>query len=219
MSYFVNRLGKRYGRLLVIEQLTQHAPIKWKCQCDCGKIVTRHGSGIVKSATASCGCWRGEKIASAKTKHGQSLNPTTTYRAWTHLRQRCNNPNNHDYKHYGGRGIRVCERWLESFNNFLVDMGECPPGKSIERKDVNGHYEPGNCCWASQREQVNNLRRTHRIDWNGVTKTISQWAEALGQSRNLINGRLKKKWPVERALTEPVNWYRKPWRANRVSYA
>lgn len=219
MSYFVNRLGKRYGRLVVLKQVTKHAPIKWKCECDCGAIVIKRGSGLASGASQSCGCLHGEKIARARTKHGHAMRHPPEYRAWTHLRQRCDNPNDKDYQHYGGRGITVCPRWRESFNNFLADMGQCPTGHSIDRIDVNGNYEPTNCRWATQKEQTNNMRRNRRLEWRGSTKTISQWADTLGQPAKLISSRVKAGWPTERALTEPVNWYRKPWRANRTAYA
>lgn len=133
------------------------------------------------------------------------------------MRARCRNSTDHDFANYGGRGILVCARW-DNFVNFLADMGLRPAGRSLERKDVNGNYEPDNCRWATQKEQTNNTRRNHRLEFQGVTQNIAQWASAHGWSRSVIDNRLRMGWSLERTLTEPVNWYRKPWRANRTTY-
>lgn len=96
------------------------------------------------------------------------------------MRQRCTNPKNQDWEHYGGRGIRVCERW-ENFDNFLADMGKKPRGKSIDRRDTDGDYEPGNCLWATQREQCRNKRNNRVIEWRGQKRTMTEWAELSGR--------------------------------------
>lgn len=220
MSYFVNRIGQRYGRLMVLQQVTKHAPIKWECRCDCGKILIAIGKSMVEGATNSCGCLRAERISRSKTKHGHSLRATPEYRAWTHLRQRCTNPNEEYYANYGGRGITFCDRWRESFNNFLADMGPRPSRKhSIDRIDPNGNYEPGNCRWATPVQQANNTRRNIRLSFNGENKTVSEWARVIHLHASTIHTRISLGWPVDRILQEPVNWYRKPWRSNRTGYA
>lgn len=134
--------------------------------------------------------------------HGHTSNwqQSSTYQAWAAMRQRCGNPNTKHWKSYGGRGITICERW-ESFENFLADMGERPAGCSLDRKDNNGNYCKENCRWATQRQQMNNTRVNRLITFNGITQTVSQWAEALGVKQNTLLYRLRRGWSIERALT------------------
>jgi len=118
------------------------------------------------------------------------------------MRERCRNPKNKKFQHYGARGISVAARW-NSFENFLADMGEAPPGLTLERDDVNGNYEKDNCRWADQKTQQNNRRNNRRIEFRGETLTLSQWAERLGLKEATVRNRLDRAgWPVERALTQ-----------------
>lgn len=119
------------------------------------------------------------------------------------MRRRCSDPNYSNYRNYGARGITVCEAWGD-FSTFLADMGERPPGKSIDRIDTNGNYEPGNCRWSTQKEQMTNVRTNRRVTIDGETMTLMQWAERIGIGYWTVQSRLKYGWPVERALTEPV---------------
>jgi hypothetical protein len=112
---------------------------------------------------------------------------TKTYRAWVNMKSRCTNPSTRDYSKYGGRGIAICHRW-NVFDNFLADLGEMPLGYSLERIDVNGHYEPKNCKWIPWKEQYNNTRQTRLITCFGRTLTMAQWARATGIKRNTIEG-------------------------------
>jgi homospermidine synthase len=116
------------------------------------------------------------------------------------MRHRCNNMDAVGYQHYGGRGIKVCERW-NSFEKFLADMGERPAGHSIDRIDVNGNYEPDNCRWATAEAQRNNTRRSIFLTHNGETKTVRQWADALGMPYGKLRSRIKRGWTTERALS------------------
>ena len=115
------------------------------------------------------------------------------------MRTRCLNPQNQDYKDYGARGITVCERWMD-FANFHADMGERPAGLTIERIDVNGNYEPGNCRWADLTAQANNKRNNRTVEWNGVCKTLMQWSREIGIDRSKVRYRLDHGWPVEKAF-------------------
>lgn len=119
------------------------------------------------------------------------------------MRSRCHGLRHGAYKHYGARGITVCERWKD-FRNFLADMGECPAGKSIDRIDVNGNYEPQNCRWATSQEQNNNKRNSRLLEFNGRIQTLTQWANELGVPRDRIDSRLDRGWAVSKALLAPL---------------
>ena len=126
------------------------------------------------------------------------------YIAWANMIQRCTDPHATRFAEYGGRGVTVCERWM-MFDNFLADMGPKPgPEYSIERIDNAGNYEPGNCRWATIREQTRNRRSNVRIEFGGVTRVLTDWAAELGIDPGTLQSRLKRGWPVERALTMPT---------------
>jgi hypothetical protein len=148
------------------------------------------------------------RSSSGKTKERQ---------CWQHIRLRCCDPKRRDYRWYGGRGIRVCDRWLNSFEAFLADMGPAPsPEHSIDRINNDGNYEPGNCRWATRKEQWRNRSDNHRVAWNGEEKTIEEWAETLGIGYYALYSRLvKSNWPVELAFTTPVKSGQKVQPCNR----
>lgn len=135
-------------------------------------------------------------------KHG--LADTPIHKIWIDMRQRCENPNRHNYKHYGGRGIKVCERW-QVFENFLADMGNRPPGLTLERINTNGDYEPGNCKWATIIEQRNNMRSNHWITIDGTRKTIGTWAKERGWDERFIRMRLRRGMSERDAVMRPKN--------------
>lgn len=136
-------------------------------------------------------------------KHGLSYTPE--YRVWQTMRLRCKNPKNAAYPDYGGRGIKVCERWAESPARFIEDMGKKPsPRHEIDRINNDGNYEPGNCRWALRKENSNNRRSNRFIEHEGERKTVTQWAELLGISASVLEKRLAAGWPETRVLTTPV---------------
>ena len=139
------------------------------------------------------------KAGDWKTTHGASK--TRTYQAWHQMRQRCLNPRHRAYPSYGGRGITICQRWLDSFEAFLEDLGEPPDNRSLDRIDNDGNYEPGNCRWASRSEQQRNKRDNRLVTYDGMTKCLTEWAEDTGIDRATIRGRLRRGWTVAAALT------------------
>jgi hypothetical protein len=126
------------------------------------------------------------------------------YEVWASMKTRCNNKRHSGFNSYGGRGIQVCARWHNSFENFLEDMGACPKGMSIERIDNNKGYSPSNCKWATRIEQARNTRTNHIVQYEGKQLTISAWAKEVGISKGCLYDRISRnKWPIEKALTIP----------------
>ena len=157
----IDLTGQRFGKLIVIERApNQGRNTMWKCQCDCGSITTTRSDSLRSNMTRSCGCLIGE----VNSTHGMSRGDGSyLYEIWKHMRYRCTNPNNHAWKDYGGRGIIVCERWMDSFENFYEDMGHRPsPNHSIDRIDNNGNYDPTNCRWATASQQQQNKRNNRK---------------------------------------------------------
>jgi hypothetical protein len=155
---FIDLTGKRFGLLVAIEYLGR---ARWRCRCDCGQETRSNGAHLRHGFSRSCGCTRakaaGQAAARACTTHGASKTPE--FSIWTDMLRRCSDPRRPEFKHYGGRGITVCDRWRESFANFLADMGPRPsPGLTLDRRDNDGNYEPGNCRWATVLEQNRNRR-------------------------------------------------------------
>jgi hypothetical protein len=184
--------NKRFGRLTVLKRdinSVKRIP-KWICQCDCGVVKSIKGSSLTTGVTKSCGCLQ---IGSAE-KHGASKKGqrTVEYDTWLRIKDRCYNARNKHFKNYGGRGIVVCDRWLESFENFLEDMGLRPCNYSIDRFPNNdGNYEPSNCRWATKKEQEKNKRTNRYIEHNGKKLTITDWSKIIGISQQWLGKKLK----------------------------
>lgn len=172
------------------------------CICDCGASKVISATNLVHQITVSCGC-RGAEVGAENKKHG--MRHSKEYEAWKKMRARCQKPYSNGYKHYGARGIIVCQEWDQDFSAFFADVGPAPSAThSIERKDVNGNYEPGNVVWATAKEQQRNKRNTRWIELNGERKSLAEWCELHGANYDVVQTRLDRwSWPIERALTEP----------------
>lgn len=197
MSKVIDLTGQKFNKLTVIKWAgKQGKQSLWECRCECGKTKTVRGDSLKNESIRSCGCLQKEAVAT----HGMSY--TKEYGIWGSMLCRCRNPNHRQYADYGGRGIKVCERW-ESFESFLTDMGERPLDVvSIDRIDNEGNYEPSNCRWAMKKEQDNNRRSNKLVEYKGQTKTVAEWCDELELSRQTIYQRLNRGWSPERAFTE-----------------
>lgn len=194
---------------VVIHQLTvQGFPFagKTKClvnvRCSCGVEKSVRADHLKAGKIQSCGCLRFNSKTTYKVTHG--MTESTEYEIWSSMKKRCNNPNNAAYKNYGGRGIKVCERW-ESFENFLSDMGPRPAGMSIDRIDNNKGYSPENCRWADKISQSNNRRNVKTYTVCNVTGTVAELCRHFGMPKGTVWARLKANWDIDRVFTKPVD--------------
>lgn len=192
---FKDLTGRKFGRLTV-ESFAgfQGKFAKWKCKCDCGGESTSFGNQLSAGHIQSCGCLR--------MTHGMSDHPL--FPTWQQMLQRCHNENNTGYKNYGARGISVCQRWRDSFADFIADVGERPSDEhSIGRIDNDGNYEPDNVRWETRQQQGENRRSNRYVTFNGKTQTMSEWAREAGITREAMRLRLKKDAPLESILMTP----------------
>ena len=199
----INLTGRKFGRLLVIGPGVRNR--YWLCRCICGNQKEIYAYSLSLGYSQSCGCLQKERASGASFKHGfaNRTSPTSEYRIYVGMKTRCLNPSGDDVKNYGGRGITICDRWLESFQNFYADMGPRPIGKTLDRINTNGNYEPGNCRWATPKEQGRNKRTNRLLTFRGETMPLSAWEERCGFRRNIIKNRLRHNWSVEKAITTP----------------
>lgn len=207
--------GRRFGKLTVIAECeapdssgrkTKSYEKFYFCQCECGEATVGQITKLNTGEKRSCGCLLGETTAQRNLTHGANARGrrSKAYNTWAHVLQRCRNPKNVSYPDYGGRGIKVCDRWADSFENFLADMGEPPsPEHSIDRIDYNGNYEPGNCRWEVKIVQMNNKRSNRRITFGGRTQTLAEWAREKSLLPDTISNRIKAGWSVESAVNTP----------------
>lgn len=179
--------------------------------CDCGNRKVILVESVSEGKTGSCGCLRSEESSSRLIKHGNAKrgNESPTWATWQSMRRRCAYKNSNRWDMYGGRGITVCDRWRDSFEAFLEDMGPRPEGCSIDRIDNSKGYSKENCRWASAKEQARNRKSSVLIEFNGKTQCITEWAEEIGIAVGTLYQRLHKGWSVEKALTTPLMRQRK----------
>jgi hypothetical protein len=187
----VDITGQRFGMLFAIKPIgTKGGKVIWEFDCDCGSKAHYRSSLVRGGEVVSCGCWR---------KRRKGLATSRAYQIWAKMLKRCNKASDKDYKNYGGRGIQVCERWM-FFENFYEDMGEAPEGTTLDRKNNAAGYSKENCRWAAIKTQQNNKRTNVYLTHQGITLTISQWAEKLNLGYSTLWRRLKRNLPLEKVL-------------------
>ena len=184
MPKLIDLSGQRFGRLLVVrEDERKHGRKTWLCRCDCGREKVVPSAALVHGRTQSCGCLRNEKTLArnAQRNDPSAKRKSPLYHRWACMIQRCENPNNPSWHNYGGRGIKVCKVWRDSYDAFVADMGEPPTSKhTIERIDNDGDYTPENCRWALRSDQLRNQRRSIIVTIDGETLHAKEWATRLG---------------------------------------
>jgi len=209
-----NFTGQTIANLLVLgfAGIRHESPIRsmWHCLCACGMPTTCNSRYFTRRPhiPKSCGCVSRRNSGAFKLNF-RERDPLwrSTYLTWAAMRQRCGNPKSDSYRYYGGRGISICQRWLDSFENFVADMGIKPSRElSIDRIDVNGNYEPSNCRWATAKQQLENRRVpqiVEMIEFEGECLSKSQWAAKIGMSLKALSYRLNAGWTLRAALTTP----------------
>ena len=203
----------KYTRLFILKEYPQDKGERKKvwCLCDCGRLISVINKSLITGNTKSCGCYAIEQLKKGVTKHGKYLSPE--HLAWKGIIQRCTNPKSKSYKNYGGRGIGVYKEWRENFINFYNYIGPKPySAATVERIDNNKGYEPGNCRWATRKEQGNNTRKNiPLITFNEKTKSLADWSKEYGIKYPTLHERIyRRSWPIEKALVMPlrINQYK-----------
>lgn len=201
MPKILNIQGQRFGDLTVVKEANEiHGKYRtWECMCDCGNTKLVTSTNLIRGKTKSCGCLKKVTDRNRFLTHGKK--DCRLYSIWCAMKTRCNNQNSQYYYLYGGRGIKVCDRWLHSFVNFYEDMlPTYKDGLSIDRIDVNGSYCKENCRWATNEEQGNNKRTNRILTIDNNTGTMIQLSKIYNKNYGTVKSRLRYGWSVERAL-------------------
>lgn len=187
-------IGERYGRLTAVCRIQNRGRrTTWLFECDCGNRKSINLEPVRCGLTQSCGCLRTEILVRRSRKHGHAAGyqKSRTLRAWQHAKGRCFNPHDKKFPIYGGRGITMCEPWRNDFRAFLTDMGECPPGKTLDRIDPHGNYQPDNCRWATSHEQARTRTDNVLVQHQGTTLVLKDFAAAIGVDYKALHSRVR----------------------------
>lgn len=188
--------GRRFGRLIAVK----HGPkspagfVRWECLCDCGNTALVQTGNLLDGHSTSCGCFALEDLRTRSVTHGftRKGHRRSEYRIWAGAKKRCVNANHIDFHNYGGRGIAMCDEWLNSFETFYADMGPRPTGLTLERKDVNGPYSKENCVWATTGEQARNRRNSVRVEYEGQQYILKDLSALLGIPENRLRNQYSR---------------------------
>lgn len=212
--------GQKFYRLTVVSRApTRKHTTRWECECECGNRRIVGAAHLITGHTRSCGCLGREITISRSMKHGHKTRAKTSreYEAWRGAKARTSRINHKRFADWGGRGIRMCEEWRDNFEQFLADMGPCPPGYSLDRIDNDGNYEPINCRWSSPTQQNTNQRprrrgykkqlgrgyqHSHFITYNDRTLNVTEWASLMNLPRGTFYARVRRQWPLEKIFKE-----------------
>lgn len=210
LHYYKDLKDKKYGKLLVEEYLYTNKRRKavWKCKCDCGNYIEVSSDKLTTGNTKSCGCLHKEtssnniKKAIKKNIKYKSKAEEIIIKTFKRMEKRCYDFNCQAYKNYGGRGIKVCDEWLNNNNLFYIWSinNGWRKGLTIDRIDVNGNYEPNNCRWVSNLIQQNNKRNNKYLTFNNETHTIAEWSRILNIPKGTISDRIRRNYPIEKIL-------------------
>lgn len=202
MGKFVDLTGMRYGKLTVIKSLgiDKWRAMRWLCKCDCGTELVSTSSRLNYKHKMCLNCQK-ENLKVIPKTHGQSY--SKTYTSWDKMLTRCYKSSDPYYEIYGGRGIKVCDKWKD-FKNFYRDMGDRPEGYSLDRIDCNGDYYKENCRWADKDTQNGNKRNNLLLTYNGKTQAAFLWAKEIGLTMDSIYYRIRQGWSVEKIITTPL---------------
>lgn len=208
----LNIIGRTFGRLFVVREAPpkvvtgklRKKRMSWVI-CRCGNQLVVSNDHLSRGKTRSCGCLHREQFTRTRWKHGHAgtgnADASATYKSWRSMIQRCEDPHNIGFRYYGGRGVTVCDRWRHSFEHFLSDMGERASGTSIDRyPNRSGNYEPGNCRWATRKQQNRNASRNVVVTYRGITACVSELCELFGGHPTTVRHRLKQGQSVESAF-------------------
>lgn len=201
MGSFIDLTGKKFNKLTVISRAESRRQPSgklvtyWNCKCDCGNAAIVKGCNLKDGHTVSCGC--------SHIKHGYA-NKERLYETWKNMKRRCYDHKNKRYEQYGGRGIIVCKEWLDDYINFRTwaMANGYNDTLTIDRINVNGNYEPGNCRWSTMREQQNNVTRNRILEYNGNRKTMAEWAKEYNILYSKFNKRIQMGWNIEKIIKE-----------------
>jgi hypothetical protein len=203
MSRIIDLTGQRFGKITVMEfyGTTKARQAIWTCRCDCGNEINVRASSLRNGDTKSCGCLQRKISKEVNTKHGEAH--TRLHYIWSAMKDRCSNPHNHAFEHYGARGIFVCDEWqgYTNFRDWAISNGY-EASLTIDRIDNCKGYSPDNCRWTTMKEQSNNRRSNHVISFEGESHTLEEWARIKGLKYGTLSSRINRcHWGIEKALT------------------